>query len=31
MPITLRLSPGFSVIDKTQLDWAFKALAGYLR
>jgi hypothetical protein len=26
IPTTLRLSPRFSVADKTQLDWAIKAL-----
>jgi hypothetical protein len=28
IPTTLRLSPGFGVVDKTQLDWAIKALPG---
>jgi hypothetical protein len=30
IPTTLRLSPGFSVVDKTQLDWAIKASRGRL-
>jgi hypothetical protein len=31
IPTTLRLLPGFSVVDKTQLNWVIKALPGDLR